>query len=137
MFKQKKEYEMRNSEWSSDVCSSDLRARGDDPCQRHRQRPRAEVHPDRQPGHAALAARAGTQERQDHLGLLLQGRRGADAARTARHLGGAGVAAESWVMGRRVVRRRQETTRSEEHTSELPSLMRISYAVFCLKKQKK
>src|SRR3546814_10220147 len=26
--------------------------------------------------------------------------------------------------------------RSEEHTSELPSLMRISYAVFCLKKQK-
>src|SRR3546814_9628284 len=27
------------------------------------------------------------------------------------------------------------TTRSEEHTSELQSLMRISYAVFCLKKQ--
>src|SRR3546814_4455713 len=27
--------------------------------------------------------------------------------------------------------------RSEEHTSELPSLMRISYAVICLKKQKK
>src|SRR3546814_1023844 len=27
-------------------------------------------------------------------------------------------------------------TRSEEHTSELQSLMRISYAVFCLKKQK-
>src|SRR3546814_3131798 len=26
-------------------------------------------------------------------------------------------------------------SRSEEHTSELPSLMRISYAVFCLKKQ--
>src|SRR3546814_4480927 len=28
------------------------------------------------------------------------------------------------------------TDRSEEHTSELQSLMRISYAVFCLKKQK-
>src|SRR3546814_8721499 len=27
--------------------------------------------------------------------------------------------------------------RSEEHTSELPSLMRISYAVFCLQKKKK
>src|SRR3546814_1893504 len=27
-------------------------------------------------------------------------------------------------------------SRSEEHTSELPSLMRISYAVFCLKKKK-
>src|SRR3546814_1511200 len=29
------------------------------------------------------------------------------------------------------------TKRSEEHTSELQSLMRISYAVFCLKKKKK
>src|SRR3546814_4913216 len=29
-----------------------------------------------------------------------------------------------------------ELTRSEEHTSELQSLMRISYAVFCLKKKK-
>src|SRR3546814_9614233 len=29
-----------------------------------------------------------------------------------------------------------ETLRSEEHTSELQSLMRISYAVFCLKKNK-
>src|SRR3546814_10822272 len=29
------------------------------------------------------------------------------------------------------------TLRSEEHTSELQSLMRISYAVFCLKKKKK
>src|SRR3546814_4726068 len=30
----------------------------------------------------------------------------------------------------------QVTDRSEEHTSELQSLMRISYAVFCLKKKK-
>src|SRR3546814_5259768 len=30
----------------------------------------------------------------------------------------------------------QAGTRSEEHTSELQSLMRISYAVFCLKKKK-
>src|SRR3546814_1363737 len=30
----------------------------------------------------------------------------------------------------------QELERSEEHTSELQSLMRISYAVFCLKKKK-
>src|SRR3546814_4685420 len=33
------------------------------------------------------------------------------------------------------VSRRRATTRSEEHTSELQSLMRISYAVFCLKKK--
>src|SRR3546814_5655563 len=32
---------------------------------------------------------------------------------------------------------RRQTERSEEHTSELQSLMRISYAVFCLKKKKK
>src|SRR3546814_11245333 len=32
--------------------------------------------------------------------------------------------------------RRRFTRRSEEHTSELQSLMRISYAVFCLKKKK-
>src|SRR3546814_3331850 len=33
-------------------------------------------------------------------------------------------------------RTRGASERSEEHTSELQSLMRISYAVFCLKKQK-
>src|SRR3546814_5011027 len=33
-------------------------------------------------------------------------------------------------------RERAARTRSEEHTSELQSLMRISYAVFCLKKKK-
>src|SRR3546814_2676149 len=31
----------------------------------------------------------------------------------------------------------EEVARSEEHTSELQSLMRISYAVFCLKKTKR
>src|SRR3546814_1251652 len=44
-------------------------------------------------------------------------------------------------MGRRLDRRPSirdhlDALRSEEHTSELQSLMRISYAVFCLKKQK-
>src|SRR3546814_6312155 len=37
---------------------------------------------------------------------------------------------------RRLVHRQFIWTRSEEHTSELQSLMRISYAVFCLKKKK-
>src|SRR3546814_2984908 len=41
---------------------------------------------------------------------------------------GAGVAGEELF---------QPFDRSEEHTSELQSLMRISYAVFCLKKKKK
>src|SRR3546814_5637893 len=37
----------------------------------------------------------------------------------------------------RCVRSRRSRSRSEEHTSELQSLMRISYAVFCLKKKNK
>src|SRR3546814_1652465 len=37
---------------------------------------------------------------------------------------------------RRAWLRRNRRSRSEEHTSELQSLMRISYAVFCLKKKK-
>src|SRR3546814_8597819 len=38
---------------------------------------------------------------------------------------------------RRGIRDAGRRARSEEHTSELQSLMRISYAVFCLKKKKK
>src|SRR3546814_264419 len=50
-------------------------------------------------------------------------------------------AAQSESSGPRPVRRQvsrntQANNRSEEHTSELQSLMRISYAVFCLKKKK-
>src|SRR3546814_1249149 len=36
----------------------------------------------------------------------------------------------------RILAKLQNQVRSEEHTSELQSLMRISYAVFCLKKKK-
>src|SRR3546814_10723986 len=47
------------------------------------------------------------------------------------------VAARLHRLQRHVVRRTEaEPNRSEEHTSELQSLMRISYAVFCLKKKK-
>src|SRR3546814_10208731 len=41
------------------------------------------------------------------------------------------------VPGRKLAREDVEAVRSEEHTSELQSLMRISYAVLCLQKQKK
>src|SRR3546814_1044279 len=62
---------------------------------------------------------------------------GRDQAAT--HPGGAGLSLSRAVHGRvRGGRRtdRQGAVRSEEHTSELQSLMRISYAVFCLKKKK-
>src|SRR3546814_10363911 len=45
-----------------------------------------------------------------------------------------------WMQARSTVRKAQlelADLRSEEHTSELQSLMRISYAVFCLKKNNK
>src|SRR3546814_8315618 len=54
----------------------------------------------------------------------------AAAATAAPVLAGAG----GGVLGDRGARPRRPG-RSEEHTSELPSLMRISYAVFCLKKK--
>src|SRR3546814_4081068 len=82
-FKQKTAYELRISDWSSDVCSSDLLAQ-----QRRR----------------AAAARSDS-----------EGQR-----RKARQKDAAPGLVES---------------RSEEHTSELQSLMRTSYAAFCLTKQ--
>src|SRR3546814_7931728 len=40
------------------------------------------------------------------------------------------------LLTRHIRRAKARPSRSEEHTSELQSLMRISYAVFCLKKKK-
>src|SRR3546814_10747134 len=61
------------------------------------------------------------------LGVLQGGRRRAHEYRPAgkgsRHIAAAPAA--------------EPASRSEEHTSELQSLMRISYAVFCLKKKKR
>src|SRR3546814_5648846 len=44
---------------------------------------------------------------------------------------------EVWVVRSADQPRARAMLRSEEHTSELPSLMRISYAVFCLKTKQK
>src|SRR3546814_6350867 len=53
-------------------------------------------------------------------------------------VGGSGIVAPTGQERRGGRQLRRETRgRSEEHTSELQSLMRISYAVFCLKKQNK
>src|SRR3546814_9698078 len=72
---------MRISDWSSDVCSSDLK--------------------------------------------------------TIARRGWPGSCGRTCVAARDAPARSGRTTRSEEHTSELQSLMRISYAVFCLKKKKR
>src|SRR3546814_3916538 len=49
---------------------------------------------------------------------------------------GAYSASKAGVINLAKTAAQQLSTRSEEHTSELQSLMRISYAVFCLKKKK-
>src|SRR3546814_1746989 len=116
---------MRISDWSSDVCSSDLLPRqvavrpalgdlargiaaaeaegqGDRHCNRAEHQAEREV--DDVVGHAHRAQAHGDHQAED---------------RDPRDPGHA------------------EALRSEEHTSELQSLMRISYAAFCLKKKTK
>src|SRR3546814_5325535 len=72
------------------------------------------------------------------------GSRGASTAHSRAALSACGIfrsAMENWKArlakrGSEVSRARLKSVRSEEHTSELQSLMRISYAVFCLKQKK-
>src|SRR3546814_4728429 len=122
---QKTAYEMRISDWSSDVCSSDLT--------RHRSFGsvgRAAVH-----ASAAALWRRRDQGREQRAA----GRRAARSFRVLRSAQRrqAQCRARSAVAARPGATARIVARRSEEHTSELQSLMRISYAVFCLKKKKK
>src|SRR3546814_6326562 len=106
---------MRISDWSSDVCSSDLAV--DLVVRRHHRR-------------NAGAADHFLERREEILAQFAFGkRRGADIGAAL------GLAVPGQVLERREDVPRLEH-RSEEHTSELQSLMRISYAVFCLKKKK-
>src|SRR3546814_6853836 len=116
---------MRISDWSSDVCSSDLRHAGTAgrrefhhlPEVGHRQDARHDRHGD--------AGRTGAVEEAE-IDIGVEEILG-DAARGA----GIDLALEMLEFDAR----RAAVRRSEEHTSELKSLMRISYAVFCLKKK--
>src|SRR3546814_7021526 len=142
---------MRISDWSSDVCSSDLLvddARG----------PWWMMTSGDEMAIKALEAVLGRKGWEDDAGKLMVGvaqrqRRGhwdttpanawgavtvrrfaemypASAITGVTNIGLAGAtASQSWPLP-------AEPVRSEEHTSELQSLMRISYAVFCLKKKK-
>src|SRR3546814_3175483 len=108
---------MRISDWSSDVCSSDLEEHRADREQRLR---------------VALAAAELARDDDEHPAEAEQ--RGGDRAPPdplAEEDGGH-VEREQW---RDEGERDRLCHRSEEHTSELQSLMRISYAVFCLKKK--
>src|SRR3546814_10651326 len=119
---------MRISDWSSDVCSSDLVAVVD----------RRQIHDvggqPRQPDLPGADQELGeTASGQDHQARSdrRNGRRAGqarDAADALHEPAGRGRDGAQSGIG--------ERHRSEEHTSELQSLMRISYAVLCLKNKK-
>src|SRR3546814_5020456 len=117
---------MRISDWSSDVCSSDLppAASAAGPAS-----PVTPGSPGTQPGTGARFAFSGLEHGFD---------RRSDSQAPLEWSGGASVW-EHWIMRTGVIAKKMGMTRlfqrSEEHTSELQSLMRISYAVFCLKKK--
>src|SRR3546814_8059182 len=123
-FKQKTAYEMRISYWSSDVCSSDL--------------------PARNLLYAASCGRSsqffhGEQSVFKGLKPIIYGGRevwplieGGKGVAVSNHMSSGAWAAAGGIGTVSAV---NADSRSEEHTSELQSLMRISYAVFCLKKK--
>src|SRR3546814_9369452 len=120
-FKQKTAYEMRISDWSSDVCSSDLVVHDFVSHVDGRAVFLQRQFDDVDGAHYTGAEPSGTGQDHSHS-VCLPGRDRADRARPPSR-------ATSPPFDRDPCR-----VRSEEHTSELPSLMRISYAVFCLKK---
>src|SRR3546814_5199461 len=115
---------MRISDWSSDVCSSDLRVA------------------------APAASLVGVLDNPLYADLVTLD---PDPAGLTATINGSVLGLENstglpydpanvvaFIDSRtRNVARQRFSGRSEEHTSELQSLMRISYAVFCLKKKKK
>src|SRR3546814_6566342 len=105
---------MRISDWSSDVCSSDLLSYGSRDLLTSKSSINLPL------GDTFAVKLAGLLSRQD--GFVENTGPGGD-------FGGH----KEWAA--RIDARWLAADRSEEHTSELQSLMRISYAVFCLKKK--
>src|SRR3546814_6860792 len=124
-FKQKTAYEMRISDWSSDVCSSDLRKRGTPcPCGQQPDCSRAGGDPlDPKTAWLVACPYGGRHWRRDCAAASPPASAKAMVVRTLR-------------SPVRTYARTGRSRRSEEHTSELQSLMRTSYAVFCLQKKK-
>src|SRR3546814_1808127 len=113
---------MRISDWSSDVCSSDLDQRcvGKDTVQ---------IHWRLGSDHRMVAVGYGVMQKAQRRIVVQPPDIGHEARQQVEHPVRLGDELRE--------RAAPIATRSEEHTSELQSLMRISYAVFCLKKKNK
>src|SRR3546814_9053242 len=127
---------MRISDWSSDVCSSDLRAQFRPPAEgvafgchgpavAFRKKRCSDLGDFCRDG--ALNMRRIGERRDGGFGLDDPGLLPCDARRRIVGRSRFGREQESFVVDA------ERSDRSEEHTSELQSLMRIAYAVFCLK----
>src|SRR3546814_6457708 len=108
---------MRISDWSSDVCSSDLAAQ--------------------QALFLGIADEGGLDQYGWNVGRLKHGKPGSFNSFLMQAVDFSDLAqdAVAHAYGIADLRRCGKVQRSEEHTSELQSLMRITYAVFCLKKK--
>src|SRR3546814_1907220 len=134
---------MRISDWSSDVCSSDLRDHHqeeeeegeiDDQHDRRRSEKVADTLEFRNAAreHPGAAAPVGERHVQ-HFRENLLGQFDVEIAAEIVEQGRAREAQSEFDREGEQRADREHPERSEEHTSELQSLMRISYAVFCLK----
>src|SRR3546814_5128819 len=129
---------MRSSDWSSDVCSSDLSLGAPVVGSGHPHRLRLGPDEAESPVAFELAAVARIDEAVVGPGLADEGvevhhpsaRRGSPARRYRRSPPRRSQAAWRSAPRGRTGRRSGPAARSEEHTSELQSLMRLSYAVF-------
>src|SRR3546814_8176905 len=126
------------SDWSSDVCSSDLGERALQLCRSGHERQvgeakdgRTDAQPQSVDGNHQRLREVDQRIEQSGETVLaaLEVRIGGDLL----HLEQVGAGAERPPL----TSQQDHGDRSEEHTSELQSLMRISYAVFCLNKKKK
>src|SRR3546814_4225277 len=127
---------MRISDWSSDVCSSDLVGRRAQPGQAAQPLLRT-AGGSRVRRRAGRDQRAVRERRRRHApGLAPPGATGMNASPVRNAMN---TPLQLLLLPERpgaAAVRLQVDARSEEHTSELQSLMRISSAVFCLKKKK-
>src|SRR3546814_1765648 len=131
-FKQKTAYEMRISDWSSDVCSSYLTGRL---CERFElQHARHCRHARKMAWEKWFVESDVLDRRQLHAFFIDQEDPIDQQKRIAMRQQLENLAN---IKGFRCCHRLVFQRRSEEHTSELQSLMRISYAVFCLTKKNK